>query len=131
MRTRTVIRSLVASLVTTGALLAGSAALAAVPATVTHQGRLYDAASKPVTATLDVQFAVYDTANASVALWTEVHSIDFEDGYFAVRLGEAAPFDSAVFDGSVRYLGITVGSDPRCPRAPTSGACLMRCSRTT
>ena len=97
-------------------LLARSAG--AVPGTITHQGRLYDAGAQPVSGTLDVAFAIYDDAASPTPIWSEVHSVTFEDGYFSVALGALVPFDAAVFDGSTRHLGITVGSDPEMtPRA--------------
>lgn len=97
--------------------LAGPAA-AAVPITITHQGRLFDAAGQPIDDTLDVVFALYDAVDAPVPIWSEVHTITFDHGYFSVDLGEVAPVDKPVLDGTARYLGITVGNDPEMvPRA--------------
>src|SRR5689334_14285804 len=97
--------------------LAGPAA-AAVPLTITHQGRLFNAAGQPITDTLDVVFALYDALDAPVPIWSEAHTITFDDGYFSVDLGELAPVDKPVRDGTARYLGITVGNDPEMiPRA--------------
>lgn len=92
---------------------------AAVPTTITHQGRLFDPGGKPVTSTLAVVFTVYDGPGAGAnVLWTETHGIGFEEGYFSVELGADKPFEAGVFDGSVRYLGIQVGSDEEMtPRA--------------
>lgn len=86
-------------------------ASAAVPVTLTQQGRLFDANGKPLNATVDVQFALYDLAAAATPLWSESHAITFDDGYFSVALGETTPFGAAVFTGATRYLGITVGAD--------------------
>src|SRR5688572_5749313 len=96
-------------------------AQAADPTTMTHQGRLFDANNAPVNQTLDVVFTIYDGEDASAkALWTETHTITFEEGFFSVALGEKEPLDGSVFDGSVRYLGIQVGTDPEMtPRAAT------------
>ncbi|WP_437746011.1 collagen-like protein [Sorangium sp. So ce1504] len=100
-----------ASALAAGAVVLAGTAAAAVPATVTHQGRLYDERDVPISATLDVVFALYDERDASTPLWSEVHSITFEDGFFSVRLGSIVPFEQAIFDGAERYLGITVGDD--------------------
>ena len=115
-RARTFRRSVVAALLTLSAAVAGSAA-ASVPPTITHQGRLYDAAKAPVSAMLTVQFALYDAADAATPVWSEAQPISFEDGYFAASLGAATALDG-VFDGSPRWLGIKVGNDPEMsPRA--------------
>jgi hypothetical protein len=82
-----------------------------VPSTLTHQGRLFDTADKPVAGTITVSFAMYANATGGNALWTEAHSITFDDGYFSVSLGSATPFPATLLDGSVRYLGVTVGTD--------------------
>lgn len=94
---------------------------AAVPATMTHQGRLFDANNTPVTATIDVTFALYDSEDPNATpLWTETQSVPFDNGYFSVSLGESTHFGPSVFDGSVRYLGITIGNDDELsPRSPT------------
>lgn len=101
------------------ALAAGAVtAEAAVPQTITHQGRLYDGDNAPVNGTLKVKFALYAEPAAVEPLWSESHEITFEEGYFSANLGTMTPFDK-VFDGSVRYLGVTVGDDPEMtPRAP-------------
>jgi hypothetical protein len=98
--------------------LVASTAAAAVPGVITHQGRLYATDGTPVKETMDVEFSIYDTPDAVVPIWTETHTITFDEGYFSVGLGEIAPFNEVVFDGSARYLGIKVGSDAEMtPRA--------------
>lgn len=102
--------------------VAGAASLtaqAAVPTTLTHQGRLFDASGKPINDTIEVQFAIYDLAAAPTPIWQETHSITFEDGYFSASLGETTPFPTNVFDGTTRYLGVKVGADAEmAPRSP-------------
>lgn len=106
-------RAFLGSILLGGALaIAGSAPAADVPQRITHQGRLYDSSNVPVDATLDVKFAIYADPGDVQPIWTETDSIAFEDGYFSVSLGEASPFTAGLFDGTVRYLGITVGDDP-------------------
>jgi hypothetical protein len=106
---RTVQRIFLGSILAAGALALAGEAAAGVPQTLTHQGRLYDASSKPINETLQVTFAFYADGSTTTPLWTETDTIAFEDGYFSVSLGEASPFETGLFDGSVRYLGITVG----------------------
>ncbi|MCY1056885.1 collagen-like protein [Nannocystis sp. SCPEA4] len=90
----------------------------AVPALVTHQGRLFDANGSPVTGAQDLTFAIYDAEVDGNEIWAETITVDFDEGFFSVRLGEQLVLDENVFDGSTRWLGITVGADPEMtPRA--------------
>jgi hypothetical protein len=91
---------------------------AAVPGSLTHQGRLFDAMGDPVSDTLDVTFTIYDADIGGSVLWTETVSIDFDEGYFSAELGASVPFDvPVVFDGSARFLGVSVaGDDEMSPR---------------
>jgi hypothetical protein len=104
-------RVILAAAVASLGLATTPAAAKNVPGTLTHQGRLFDAADKPVAATVTVSFAIYANATGGTALWTETHSVTFDDGYFSVSLGSVTPFPATLLDGSVRYLGVTVGSD--------------------
>ncbi len=123
MKTRSIFRSTLASLtVVTGVALA-HAALASVPGTLTHQGRLFQTASghesRPVNGALKITFRLYDTVEGGDPLWHEDHEVTFEDGYYAVHLGDTTPLDSAVDGSADRYLGITIGDDQEMsPRAP-------------
>jgi hypothetical protein len=93
-------------------------ASAAVPQVVTHQGRLFATDGAPVNGTQSVTFTIYDAENAGVELWIETLDIDFSEGFFSVRLGEQTVLNEVVFDGTVRWLGITVGADEEMtPRA--------------
>lgn len=121
MSTRNTIKHLISASIAAGALLAGIPAAQAVPKTITHQGRLYDANNMPVTGTIEVTFKIYAGKDDVDSIWTETHSITFEEGYFSATLGELTPFDQPtgpVFDGTARYMGITVGADTEMtPRA--------------
>jgi hypothetical protein len=113
MRSRnTLRRAFLGSVAAAGLTLAASASAVSVPQSLTHQGRLYDASNQPVSATLSVVFSIYADGTATTPLWTETDQITFEEGYFSVSLGGATPFTANLFDGSVRYLGITVGAEP-------------------
>ena len=96
---------------------------AGVPKTLTHQGRLYGLPSgDPVTGSQALTFSVYASLTGGSALWTETSTITFDDGYFLVELGAVTPFGATVFDGSTRYIGITVGSDPEMTPRGTIGS---------
>jgi hypothetical protein len=87
-------------------------AFAAVPATLTQQGRILDATTgDPVSSKLKIVFNVYADAKGGTALWTEEQNITLDDGYFSAQLGSVTPIPGTVFDGTVRYLGVTVGAD--------------------
>ncbi len=83
----------------------------AVPNTLTHQGRLLDAAGAPLAGTVSLRFALYATAAGGDALWSETQTLTLDDGHYSARLGSVTPIPAAVFDGSTRYLGVTVGDD--------------------
>ncbi|HZF47193.1 MAG TPA: collagen-like protein, partial [Polyangiaceae bacterium] len=121
MKIRTIRRVIAASAIGLSAAMFAGGAAAEVPQLVTHQGRLFDAKDQPVEGTIEVVFTIYDGEDANAAvLWTETHSVTFENGFFSVALGEQSPFGAKVFNGSVRYLGIRVGGDPEMtPRAAT------------
>jgi hypothetical protein len=105
------------------ALLAAlpATASAAVPASLTEQGRLFDGAGAPLTGTVSIQFAVYAAASGGAPLWTETQTVSLDAGYFSATLGGTTPFPAGLWDGSVRYVGITVGSDAEMsPRHPAT-----------
>src|SRR5262245_17962741 len=93
MRIQTIRRLFAVSAIAFGTVWgAASSASAAVPGSITHQGRLFDTKGAPVTDTLDVVITIYDGPDAGAsALWTEVHSVTFENGYFSMALGETVP----------------------------------------
>ncbi|MFO0760807.1 MAG: fibrinogen-like YCDxxxxGGGW domain-containing protein [Byssovorax sp.] len=102
----------IAALSAPALLLLPALALAGTPSTMTEQGRLFDASGAPLNAPASIQFAIYASAAGGAPLWTETHVIALDEGYFSVDLGALAPFPASLWDGSVRYMGITVGADP-------------------
>lgn len=108
----TVRNCMLGSLAAAQLLFAAPAALgAAVPATVGYQGRLYDQNGNPVSGTMSVTFALYAGGSGGTAVWSETQSVSFANGYFAVQLGSVTAFGTTAFDGTVRYLGVKVGTD--------------------
>ncbi|MBL7093172.1 tail fiber domain-containing protein [candidate division KSB1 bacterium] len=96
-------------------LLFSVIALAQVPNLINYQGRLTDSSGNPLSDTLTIQFKIYKDANTfpgEIALWTETQFITLFDGLFSVLLGSVVPIPYDVFDGSVRYLSITLRADP-------------------
>jgi hypothetical protein len=94
-------------------------ARAVVPQLLTEQGRLTDTSGNPVTGTVAIRFAIYAQPSGGSPLWTETQNATLDAGYFSVELGEVNALPSSVFDGTTRYLGVTVNSDPEMtPREP-------------
>jgi hypothetical protein len=91
----------------------------AVPVQLVHQGRLLQVSGAPAEDPLAVVVGVYADASTPTALWSESTSIDPDGGYYTVTLGQqtvANPLQDSVFDGSPRYVGLTVGGNPLGPR---------------
>ncbi len=85
-----------------------------VPQTLQQQGRILDKDGAPVASTVHFVFTVYDDPAASKpanVLWSEEQDITLDDGYFSTELGSVTAIPADLFDGSSRYLGVTVGSD--------------------
>jgi Collagen triple helix repeat (20 copies) len=109
--------------------MAASAALAAVGTTTTpaaadvplhvvHQGRLFDAQGAPLTKDIDISFSLYAAETGGAPLWSEVHTVTPDDGYFSTELGDVNPLKD-VLTGTPLFLGIAVGNDAEMtPRAP-------------
>ena len=123
--TATLTISLVAALLLVGANPAAEPSLAG-PAVVQEgaltvaspllhfQGRLLDPATgnpKPNGA-YGMTFRLYNLAVGGAPLWSETKSVVVENGLFDTYLGDTAALNSAHFDGSDLWLGITVGADP-------------------
>ncbi|HEY4106257.1 MAG TPA: hypothetical protein VGM44_20295 [Polyangiaceae bacterium] len=104
------------SLCAGAALHAATTPSAPVPASLTQQGRILDSNGMAVSSKLAIVFTIYDDPTASAdsdVLWTETQNIALDDGYYSTQLGAdpANAFPAGTFDGSVRYLGVQVGSD--------------------
>lgn len=80
---------------------------------VKYQGRLTNQAGEPLNGTFELTFAIYDAAEGGSSLWSEAHfDVEVSQGLFTVMLGSHSPLPESTFDGTDRYLGITVDSDP-------------------
>ena len=57
-------------------------------------------------------FRVYDADDDTGAvLWTETLDVSVDNGFYITTLGQTTAIPDTVFDGSTRYLGVTVGDD--------------------
>ena len=90
---------------------------AAVPMTVQHQGRLHDSSGAPLEGNHTIDFKFYDAPNGGTPLWEESQTIVFDQGYFQSTLGSSPSnaIEMDDFDGTVRYLGLSVDAGPELP----------------
>jgi len=102
-------------------LVVAAQAQAAVPRTISYQGRLKNA-SEPVNGTVSLVFRLYVAASGGVSVWSETHgSVAVSSGLFTVTLGSLTPFGLA-FDRQY-YLGVSVSGGPEMtPRQPLTSA---------
>lgn len=99
----------------TVALLAlTSIATADVPQLMHYQGHLTDDSGAPLDTTINMTFTIYDDSSMGAEVfWTETQpDVNVSNGLFNVLLGSVNPIVDTVFVDIVRWLGITVGSDP-------------------
>lgn len=90
-----------------------------VPNFLTQQGRLFDGAGMPVAGAPQFVFTIYADAGGVTSLWTETQTITLDSGYFSTTLGSVTALPTTLFNGTTRYLGIKVGTDPEMsPRQP-------------
>ena len=109
------LRRLAAIALSTQSLLAFAlpASAAPVPAALTEQGRLFDGTGSPLNASVSVTFSIYADAAGGAPLWTETQMLTPDDGYFSAQIGAdpSNPFPAGLWDGSARYVGVTIGND--------------------
>jgi hypothetical protein len=96
-----------ATLLAAGAVFA---AQAAVPPRFSYQGFLTSPAGAPITASLPMQFRLYDELVDGNLVWSESQTVAVSNGVFNVVLGALIPID-LVFDRQF-YLEMQVGADP-------------------
>ncbi len=88
--------------------------VAEIPSPIPYQGRLTDDTGASVAdGQYEMSFSIYNDKTAGKALWTSApQSIYVTGGLFNYNLGYSPSFPNNLFADSVRYLGITIGSDP-------------------
>jgi hypothetical protein len=93
---------------------------AQVPQMINYQGKLTTPVGAPVNDTVQMVFTIYADSGGITSKWSETQTgVNVEKGVFNVLLGSVNPIPDSVFNGSVRYLGVKVESDPEItPRKP-------------
>jgi hypothetical protein len=90
-----------------------SLASADVPHMISYQGKLTTASGGCLNDTVQMTFSIYPDTLGSPADWTETQTeVVVKEGIFNVLLGAVDTIPQAVFDGSVKYLGVQVEADP-------------------
>lgn len=93
------------------------AGAAAVPALVSYEGTLTNAAGQPVPDnTYGIVFSIYAAPTGGTALWSETRNgasaVTVTGGSFSVLLGQVTPIPALFFQSNqTTYLGIKVGAD--------------------
>ncbi len=104
-------------LLITAVLSCSLSALAAdVPPLLSHQGRLMDATGVAVDGNHDLTLTLYDSAAGTTSVWSETVNLDFDQGYFAVILGDASTaLAEADIDYDEVWVGLTLDTNPEIP----------------
>ena len=107
----------------------------AVPLQMTQQGRLLDASGAAVTGIHDLTFRMYDDQSAGSVLWSEVLTVQFNNGYFATVLGSDEinnPLDSTTLEFFPLYMELQVDqASPLSPRTALTSAPYAQMSGVT
>ncbi|MCH9025472.1 MAG: hypothetical protein IH931_09090 [candidate division Zixibacteria bacterium] len=92
----------------------GQIARAQVPHLMSYQGRLLGEDGLPLPdKNYSVKFSIYDAPVAGVQLWSETQaSLAAVDGLFGASLGSVSPILPSVFDGTERWLAVTIDGGP-------------------
>lgn len=96
-----------------------AAAAHAAPVQLHHQARLLDAVGAPLSGPHSLSVGLYADGSTTTALWSETIAVDAADGYVSLILGadpDDNPLHDTVFDGSPRYLGLSLGATALGPR---------------
>lgn len=115
------VSSIAVGLLVIGLLI--SSATAAVPVLIGHSGRLLDSDDAPISGTIDITYAIFETPTGGTALWTETHpNVEVSNGLFSATLGSIVPLTTDIVAGSggggggaialERYLEVRIGGDP-------------------
>jgi hypothetical protein len=84
-----------------------------IPKRINFQGVLKDTLGNPVPdGNYSLTFRIYDSSGGGNILWQEGQLVSVRGGIFTLLLGSAIPIPESVFNDSLRWVGVQVGSDP-------------------
>jgi hypothetical protein len=107
-------RSILSFIVVWGALILfiGPVSYGDVPHMINYQGKLTTASGGCLNDTVQMTFTIYADDVGSIVEWSETQTeVVVKEGIFNVLLGAVDTIPLAVFDGSIKYLGVRVESD--------------------
>ena len=84
-----------------------------------HQGRLLDDEGNGLLGAHELIFRIVD--ESQTVLWEESHSVDFQNGYYSIHLGEDEtnnPLDDSIFAAYPLWMELSVDGDSLEPRHP-------------
>ena len=94
-------------------IIAASLSHASVPSLINYQGKLTSSEGACINDTVEMTFSIYPDTLGSHADWSETQTqVVIKDGVFSVLLGSVDSLPAWLFDGSLKFLGVQVGSDP-------------------
>ncbi|MEE2829694.1 MAG: hypothetical protein VX498_10955 [Myxococcota bacterium] len=105
----------ITALVTFAFVFSATSVLAA-PTKLHQQGRLLDGNGEPFEGVHALIFALYDAESEGEELWGEERSATFENGYYAITLGEQVTLDDLIFVEDSIWLELTVDGETLSPR---------------
>ena len=104
------------------ALLWAASASAGVPQQLTYQGRLFDSSGNPLNASATITVDIFAASSGGTTLWSETYSsgttgpVAVVEGFYSLSLGSITAFPANLWDGSTRYLQLTVNGEALTPR---------------
>jgi hypothetical protein len=107
------LKSLVLLVVGTAIFFLCPVSSADVPQMINYQGKLTTASGGCLNDTVQMTFTIYADEFGTMSEWSETQTqVEVKEGIFHVLLGSVNPLPASIFDGTVKYLGVRVESDP-------------------
>ncbi len=101
------------------ALLLGPLVAAAVPSTLTYQGRLFTPHGQPQSATPAIVFKLFAHETGGRPSWSEsIANVPLTNGIDSFKLGDVRPFPENLFASDELWMELTVSGTTLSPRQP-------------
>jgi len=95
--------------------------VATMAQSMNYQGFLSDSKGNPVTGAIMTKISLWNAETDGQLLWQEQILMDVDQGHFTVELGKSVPLTRALFDGSPRWLEMSVDTEVLTPRKQVLG----------
>ena len=92
--------------------------MAQPPNLINYQAYLTDSATgAPVEdGGYEISFAIYNTVTGGTPVWSESQTVQIQNGLYNVLLGSITPLTPSIFNGTNKFLGITIAGNEMLPR---------------